>query len=199
MHLPDNNPKLSMSLPEEQQEDTSSSMISSGAQPEKLSIEKKLAFEQLRIKAARGEQGLKEITYLNVTTSPLLLLPAEIRNMIFALALDHQDILILNERIYNEIRSPVNLLHVCRQIHAETALLPYKLNFFAVAIWERRLLPFLERRTQAQRDVMTDLPDFQIIDTANELLAMRKRIEYDGIFALAIERILKDMNARLSA
>jgi len=119
--------------------------------------------------------------------------------MIFALALDHQDILIIRGRIYNKIQSPVNLLHVCRQIHAETALLPYKLNFFAVSYWYRMLPPFLERRTQAQRSVMTDLPDFQMIDTANESLAMRKRLEYGGIFALAMKRIFKDMDARLSA
>lgn len=118
--------------------------------------------------------------------------------MVFALALDHQDIMIVNGRIYNEIRSPVNLLHVCRQIHAETALLPYKLNFFAIAECDRRLSPFLERRTQAQLGVMTGPPDFQKTHTVDEeVLAMRKCLEYEGKHALATKRIFKHMDVRL--
>ena len=84
--LPDTKPKLSMSLPEEQQEDTSSSMNPAKAQAEKLeteveldfeeelndegelesedklSIEEKLAIEEeLRIKAAERERRLNEM------------------------------------------------------------------------------------------------------------------------------------------
>jgi len=119
--------------------------------------------------------------------------------MIFALALYHQDIMIIRGRIYNEIPSPVNLLSVCRQIYAETALLPYKLNFFAVSNWHALLSPFLERRTQAQLDVMEGSVVLLMTDIVDEELAMRKWVEYEVNYAWAAKRTFKDMNAMLLA
>lgn len=119
--------------------------------------------------------------------------------MIFALALDHQDIMIIRGRIYNEIPSPVNLLSVCRQIYAETALLPYKLNFFAVSNWHALLPPFLKRRTQVQLNVMEGSVVLLMTDTADEELAIRNWVEYGVKYASAARRMFKDMNAMLFA
>jgi len=98
-----------------------------------------------------------------IIESPLLRLPPELRNIIFAYALDHGTVsphlgtTSLERRLRKDpIRKRFGLLFTCRQIYAETALLPYKLNTFSV----RGLLPlvalenFLCRRTQAQMQVM---------------------------------------------
>ncbi|KAI4701715.1 hypothetical protein J4E81_003455 [Alternaria sp. BMP 2799] len=99
--------------------------------------------------------------------SPLLRLPAELRNQIFALALIQPTIEIfwsephLKFRFHEDcrpdyVRQPLNLLFVCRQTHAETATLPYKLNIFAVDFVYQRDPPknFLYQRTVEQREVM---------------------------------------------
>ena len=94
--------------------------------------------------------------------SPLLRLPAEIRNMIWTFALDcGQDIELLR---HSELRFPhtlqnyMSLLFVCRQIHAETALLPYELKTFSMLSPGRSyLVKFLERRTIVQREVMASV------------------------------------------
>ncbi|KAI4673376.1 uncharacterized protein J4E88_008989 [Alternaria novae-zelandiae] len=162
--LPDINTKFSMSTHVKQQQDTSSSMLSDEMRPEEMQIA-----EELKIKALREEKRLSEITYLNATTSPLLLLPAEIRNMVFAFALGQQYLVINNKGTLVTRGVPVHLprlLYVCRQIYAETALLPYALNIFA--IWDLSVYPlptwgssklyaFLERRTPAQIEAMTEV------------------------------------------
>lgn len=73
---------------------------------------------------------------------PLLLLPAELRNTIYTYALAGHDIFIWNHTHANHFarrgqRGPrflppnlLALLSVCRQIYAETRLLPFKLNTF---------------------------------------------------------------------
>ncbi|KAI4706353.1 hypothetical protein J4E89_009087 [Alternaria sp. Ai002NY15] len=99
--------------------------------------------------------------------SPLLRLPAELRNQIFALALTQPTIEIfwsephLKFKFHEDcrpdyVRQPLNLLFVCRQTHAETATLPYKLNTFAVDFVYQRDPPknFLYQRTVEQREVM---------------------------------------------
>jgi len=87
--------------------------------------------------------------------------------MIFALALNHQRILIFAPITYCAERPLLGLLYVCRQIHAETALLPYALNLFWVydtilpktkvrVTWNCCILhAFLTRRTPAQIRAMT--------------------------------------------
>jgi hypothetical protein len=79
--------------------------------------------------------------------------------MIWTFALDcGQDIELLR---HSELRYPhtlqnhLSLLFVCRQIHAETALLPYELKTFSMLSPGRSyLVKFLERRTVVQREVM---------------------------------------------
>jgi hypothetical protein len=76
-----------------------------------------------------------DISERNRTDSPLLRLPAELRNKIFALAFGGLKIFIRNTRIdvsYNSrgnadfIRRPfAGLQGTCRQIYVETALLPF--------------------------------------------------------------------------
>ncbi|KAI4613396.1 uncharacterized protein J4E87_009863 [Alternaria ethzedia] len=160
LKLPSTNPNLSMSLPEEQHKDSSSTMTSSETQTEEIKIE-----EDPKDEVAEQEQRLNNITHLNATTSPLLLLPGEIRNMIYALALDHKDIRIFKGRAI-DVKHPINLLYVCRQAHAETALLPYAINCFAIvhepidaqlrfiARSTATLHRLLKDRTQAQIGVM---------------------------------------------
>jgi len=104
----------------------------------------------------------------NATTSPLLRLPAELRNEIFALALRHgtisltfspsaRDQTILQDR-HNIPPSSAPLLFVCRQIHAEVSLLPYRLNKFIVAgKYLSAMRDFLKRRTREQLALMRDV------------------------------------------
>ncbi|KAI4604739.1 hypothetical protein J4E83_010980 [Alternaria metachromatica] len=114
----------------------------------------------------QSESEREQITRRNAK-SPLLSLPAELRNQIFALALTQPTIEIfwsephLKFKIHEDcrpdyVRQPLNLLFVCRQTHAETATLPYKLNTFAVDFVYQRDPPknFLYQRTVEQREVM---------------------------------------------
>ena len=100
-------------------------------------------------------------TYLNATTSPLLLLPAEIRNMIFEYAMYHETINIhlkynmQTDIVTSEPRHSEPLLFVCRQIHLEVAILPYKLNvFFINSYGYIGLFDFLQQRAPDQLDLM---------------------------------------------
>jgi len=89
--------------------------------------------------------------------------------MIFALALTHHDVYIIDGVLTN-VKQPTNLVRVCRQIHAETALFPYALNTFIVTkpllgfmrdaftiSSSGGLYSFLEARTPAQIGVMTSV------------------------------------------
>ena len=106
----------------------------------------------------------------NATTSPLLRLPAEIRNEIFSYAMSNSTITIAhtvathNQSIpskgfYNPRPYPAaSLLFVCRQIYSEIAILPYALNKFVVLTTRLRdLQVFLDRRTQEQVELMRDV------------------------------------------
>jgi len=107
-------------------------------------------------------------TQHNATASRLLRLPAEIRNIIFAYALSHGDIkLNVIPRIQNgpgrkgcwkhrNWADPFNisLIYACRQIHFETALLPYELNIFAVSGNDSAFQSFFAHRTLAQVDAL---------------------------------------------
>ncbi len=85
--------------------------------------------------------GCKELTSLtstlrNATESPLLLLPAELRTMIWNCALMAGEIVTIREKWYTDapsgdriyaLGSPnVRTLQVCRQIYAETASPPFQ-------------------------------------------------------------------------
>ena len=103
-------------------------------------------------------------TYLNATGSPLLLLPAEIRNMIFEYAMYYGTIDIYqkyNSRTGNfaiESRHAIPLLFVCRQIYSEVVILPFKLNVFSFRLCNYfDLSNSLERRKQEQLDLMMEV------------------------------------------
>jgi len=99
-------------------------------------------------------------TYYNATTSTLLLLPAEIRNIIFEYAVCH-GVINLNERMRTVALASCQtepLLFVCRQIYSEVAILPYKLNIFSFKLFDFPYLSnFLEQRTQEQLDLMIEV------------------------------------------
>ena len=105
----------------------------------------------------------------NAVNSPLLRLPAELRNEIFAFvytdAAYHLELggydgefrtVLINTVTYSR-RCEVRLFLVCRQVHAETAMLPYELgsfNFMAQE-WDPHLAvvgmgSFLERLSPRQ-------------------------------------------------
>ena len=112
--------------------------------------------------------------------------------MIFAFALDHQVIRTNRGRMYNEIIAPINLLLVCRQIHAETALLPYALNMFCVfdpllpdmelrVTWNCcRLHKFLKRRTPAQIGAMANVMKVYGMRRALKSATERMETEHDA-------------------
>ena len=55
-------------------------------------------------------------------------------------------------------RNPINLLFACRQIHSETAHLPYKLNSFVINTYHpRTIATSLNRRTSVQIKLMLDV------------------------------------------
>ncbi|KAH7399632.1 hypothetical protein BKA66DRAFT_452248 [Pyrenochaeta sp. MPI-SDFR-AT-0127] len=56
----------------------------------------------------------------------------------------------LIQRSWTKQRYPISLLFVCRQLHAETALLPYSLNEFYFISYERTASCFIKARKPAQ-------------------------------------------------
>ncbi len=74
-----------------------------------------------------------------MTTSPLLLLPAEIRNIVWEYATTGCTIKLYRADHGGLLGCPPDagfrLMQVCRQIYAETALLAYKLSTFFVTHW----------------------------------------------------------------
>jgi hypothetical protein len=102
--------------------------------------------------------------------SPLLRLPAELRNQIFTLVLHHPQIDLFvspttakgtttTMRASQPTRTNcIGLLRTCRQTHAETSSLLYELNVFTIrATHATHLVAFLARRTAAQIDVMAEV------------------------------------------
>ena len=88
-----------------------------------------------------------EATAANQLRSPLLRLPAELRNLIYHYALgnctltfsdDYKPRLCQHDtpRLCQRDKPAFPLLAVCVQIHAEAALLPYSLNTFVIATAE---------------------------------------------------------------
>jgi hypothetical protein len=81
--------------------------------------------------------------------------------MIYVLVLSHGDIDLLRHsklRFPHTLHHCIGLLFVCRQVHAETALLPYELNTFNMLSPSSIFLNgFLKQRTMAQRQVMMEV------------------------------------------
>ncbi|KAI4920421.1 hypothetical protein J4E85_009188 [Alternaria conjuncta] len=129
----------------------------------------------------RDQARRDQITTLNAVNSPLLRLPAELRNMIFThvytgMNYDFDGIdegsetkpsdrycLIAGDGRWLEQRTPDKLHLACRQMHAEMALLPYSLGRFHFAVetsgfqglWTMK--GFLGRRTSEQTDAMANV------------------------------------------
>jgi hypothetical protein len=104
-----------------------------------------------------------DIAHANSTNSPLLHLPAELRNKIWRYVLGGKEYRVEVSkntpvcRLKSEGKRDVELLSVCKQIHAEAALLPIQLSVFEV-------LPHLalrwletEKFTTAQEDSISML------------------------------------------
>jgi len=77
-------------------------------------------------------------TVCNATKSPLLRLPAELRNLIYAYAFDNTTYNFFQDNKSTEktlcagssTENDMSLLLVSRQVHAEIAYLPYELSTF---------------------------------------------------------------------
>jgi len=99
---------------------------------------------------------------LHPPTPPLLSLPAELRNLIYSYVFANQTIEPVPEpwrqRNDTTIRDPIvlTLLHVNRQLHAETRLLPYRDISFAFTS-TRTLNVFVAKRSQEQLDFIQSL------------------------------------------
>ena len=121
-------------------------------------------------------------TTLNAVNSPLLRLPAELRNMIFAYVytetvyyIDHKPGTttfylhsISNHEFDKRQWEADNVPLVCRQLHAEMALLPYErggFDFLLASLWGFEGLWALERflgqLSSKQIDAITDLRFWQ--------------------------------------
>ncbi|KAJ8112266.1 hypothetical protein OPT61_g5329 [Boeremia exigua] len=118
----------------------------------------------------RKSKRLQNITYANAN-SPLLRLPAEIRNTIFEIATyEYEKIGLYFNRKGNYSRSGYStrvqksmskhaaftLPQVCRQIYAETATLIYRVNTFSFAT-HRGLKKWISKRLPAELEAVEHL------------------------------------------
>ncbi|KAF1946359.1 hypothetical protein EJ02DRAFT_250619 [Clathrospora elynae] len=111
-------------------------------------------------KPALGIKGLKALwvpTPDCQRNNLLLRLPAELRNRIYELVLGGRTYKFKDTIQTRQARLDTkgeehifSLLYVCRQIHFETALLPYTINTFSFRDIENSLDPFLRQRSPAQ-------------------------------------------------
>jgi hypothetical protein len=92
----------------------------------------------------------------NQCESPLLRLPGEIKNQVYEYALGGKTWTIWRgqDDVCNKRKDALALLRVCRQLHADTAALPFKLSIFAhngdpfaFQRWLRRKAPPIARTT----------------------------------------------------
>ena len=100
-----------------------------------------------------SDQRTIDIAQRNATSSPLLRLPPEIRNMIYTLIIDVVTVVFTKARLgrgRHPIQDGLALLRVCRQIHAEAALLPYAFNTFVFWGTTLSLKTFLDGRNKEQ-------------------------------------------------
>jgi hypothetical protein len=98
-----------------------------------------------------------DIAQCNAASSPLLRLPPEIRNMIYTLIIDVNMVVFTKAglgRGRHPIQDGLALLRVCRQIHAEAAVLPYALNTFVFWTFTSDLQAFLYGRKKEQITAM---------------------------------------------
>ncbi|KAI4701708.1 hypothetical protein J4E81_003448 [Alternaria sp. BMP 2799] len=156
-----------------------------------------------RIQARDRSQTRRDDIYKsNATESPLLCLPAELRNMIFRWVfrgveyglvdnwrpLDSVVPLQVKNASGSHTLDDLNLPLVCRQIYAETALLPYSLGTFD--IWDKSLSTeegqqavgrFLKERTHEQIDAISSL----VIETFEDEDGYLNLVEQTGAYWVA--------------
>ncbi|KAH8629783.1 hypothetical protein IG631_14360 [Alternaria alternata] len=125
---------------------------------------------------AQSPAALHQITRQNATSSPLLRLSAEVRNMVFNYVFQ-DEIYAINPgpltRKRLSSRRKLGPFLVSRQLYHETALLPYKLGVFQLGdhSWDHcilsRLKAFLWGRSKAQIEVMARIEcyDSRYMDT----------------------------------
>jgi hypothetical protein len=99
-------------------------------------------------------------TQLNATNSPLLHLPGELRNQIYGYVLGDLKLkFYLYKASFRKKGNKLELLFTCRQVYAETALLPYTLNTFTFKTsalkYKPHLRHFLKKSLGAQIQAMS--------------------------------------------
>ena len=114
-----------------------------------------------------------EATAANQLNSPLLRLPAELRNLIYHYALGNCTLIVstFNHRLclYQRDIPAFPLLVVCTQIHAEAAILPYSLNTFNIA-FDHSLDMFITTMPLAYRHAIKrlDIGTWTVVDVPKE-------------------------------
>ncbi|KAI4701706.1 hypothetical protein J4E81_003446 [Alternaria sp. BMP 2799] len=131
---------------------------------------KKRTFETGATKSPQDPEVNDRITARNAANSPLLRLPAELRNMIYGRVFNNITYKLympygaypLCESSFQE--TDMGLILVSRQIHAETAYLPYELSTFDFLVydanksqWKSDVSKFLAKRSEEQIKAMSCL------------------------------------------
>ncbi|CAN9343324.1 unnamed protein product [Alternaria sp. RS040] len=150
----------------------------------------------LRRAAQRDPSQLDRITEYNAIESPLLRLPTELRDMIYACVFENEQWVFheddssdekgfLSSRSFRE--SNLGLLSTSRQLRAETKLLPYQLATFHFRFydwddwseveWLMRLqMRFFETRTVEQLQAMTTVTVSGHVDVLNTYIHYRGNV-----------------------
>ncbi|KAI4706344.1 hypothetical protein J4E89_009078 [Alternaria sp. Ai002NY15] len=141
--------------------------LASTAAPE---AKNKRTFETGATESPQDPDVNDRITALNAANSPLLRLPAELRNMIYGNVFDYITYNLympygdypLCESSFQE--AGMGLILVSRQVHDETAYLPYELSAFDFLVydanksqWKSDVRKFLAKRSEEQIKAMSCL------------------------------------------
>ncbi|KAI4946688.1 hypothetical protein J4E91_006859 [Alternaria rosae] len=136
-----------------------------------MSANKRRDVRARRRTATRDPGFFDRTTEVNAVNSPLLRLPAELRTMIYTYVFSFQEYRI-DAGITGPIicagslkRNNMGLLLVSRQLHAETALLPYQLGTICFhfegsypdGLWLPHIGKFLEKRSLQQIKAIVSL------------------------------------------
>lgn len=103
------------------------------------------------------ELTLGDSARLNEIESPLLRLPAEIRNKVYAYVLSgEKSVLYTSRGVSKQWAMCLAVTSVCRQMHFEAHLLPFKLNRFCFNSREH-YRDFVTKTSSKQRSVVTSI------------------------------------------
>ncbi|KAI4907571.1 hypothetical protein J4E90_009600 [Alternaria incomplexa] len=123
-----------------------------------------------------------EATAAKQLNSPLLRLPAELRNLIYRYALGDRTLILSTIddetlRLYQRDIPAFALLALCKQIHSETVLLPYSLNTFDIdCCFTFKCLVATIPRTHVQAIKKLDLRTLAIWGESNYETCMRLKV-----------------------